>query len=222
MRPKTSGSNKKYLLPKDLARITGYSERTVRKYCKAGKIPEAIRTRGGHWRIRRPLSGQTLRLHLKKVWDVEGSNEMEGEFEPDVAAILMSAQLRGKELGKLHDEEVADEDSVSQEFGSAMAQIDDLITKRVNDLESVSDLHLLGWVNQYWLEKQSCPTVAEVAELMGISRTEFYRRKHSYKKIEKAYRVACGTGSDPFIESSKDPIGRKPNGYKRRRTTGFR
>src|SRR5260370_41740122 len=62
--PKTSVLKGKYYLLKDLARWANRSPRTIREYCKQRRIPEAVRTPGKHWRIKRPLSGKT-RLLLK-------------------------------------------------------------------------------------------------------------------------------------------------------------
>jgi hypothetical protein len=51
-----------------LARWLGKSQRTVREYCKRGLIPEAVRTPGGHWRLRLPLSAKT-KFKLAKLKD---------------------------------------------------------------------------------------------------------------------------------------------------------
>src|SRR6266516_4303123 len=39
-----------------LASEKGVSRRTVQRWCAAGKVPGAYRTKGGHWRVRRPPS----------------------------------------------------------------------------------------------------------------------------------------------------------------------
>jgi hypothetical protein len=40
-----------------LANEIGVSRRTATRWCAAGKIPGAYRTKGGHWRLRRPRGG---------------------------------------------------------------------------------------------------------------------------------------------------------------------
>jgi hypothetical protein len=191
VRSKTSVSNKKYLLPKDLARVLRRSERTVREYCKAGKILEAVRTGGGHWRIRRPLSGQT-RLFLEKLrgeWPFDGSSEVEGEFESDMARWLMEARLYEKNLDECFPvPELADLPAGKR---AVAAQIQSLIWQRMKNRESVSDLLLLGWVYQFWLNSERCPMVAEIAKLMGISRSDFYRKGHTFAEIRNAYHWVC-------------------------------
>ena len=58
------------------------------------------------------------------------------------------------------------------------------------------ETQLLGWVKQHVLKYPgSCPTeppptVAEITQTMKISRSEFYRRGLSSKKIKGAYRIA--------------------------------
>src|SRR5438105_7276946 len=95
MRAKTSGSNKKYFLPKDLARYARCSARTIREYCEKGKIPEAIRTSGGHWQIRRRLSEKTkwFLAKIRREWPFDGSSEVEGEVDLDFAEALATAKM---------------------------------------------------------------------------------------------------------------------------------
>ena len=40
--------------PMALASEMGVSRRTVQRWCEARKVPGAYRTKGGHWRLRRP------------------------------------------------------------------------------------------------------------------------------------------------------------------------
>jgi hypothetical protein len=51
---------------------------------------------------------------------------------------------------------------------------------------------VLGWVYQLSRENQRLPTVAEVAELVWLSRPTLYRKKCSAKTINKYYLVAIG------------------------------
>ena len=58
------------------------------------------------------------------------------------------------------------------------------------------ETQLLGWVKQHLLKypgrcpTEPPPTVAEITQTMKISRSEFYRRGLSSKKIKGAYRIA--------------------------------
>src|SRR6266700_8261094 len=81
-----------WVSPTHLARLQGCSARTVREWCKGGLIQEAYQTRGGHWRIRMPLSGKTrLELHKRSSdWPFkEGAGDLQGDFAPDIAEWLM-------------------------------------------------------------------------------------------------------------------------------------
>jgi hypothetical protein len=40
-----------------LANENGVSRRTVQRWCETGKVPGAYRTKGGHWRLRKPRGG---------------------------------------------------------------------------------------------------------------------------------------------------------------------
>ena len=51
---------------------------------------------------------------------------------------------------------------------------------------------VLGWVYQLSRENQRLPTVAEVAELVWLSRPTLYRKKCSAKTISEAYLAAIG------------------------------
>src|SRR5260370_24347856 len=94
---KTSVLKGKYCLPKDLARWPDRSRRTIREYCKQGRIPEAVRTPGKHWRIKRPLSGKT-RLLLKldrpeRLFPGWKGETPQREFDFERAKILITAQV---------------------------------------------------------------------------------------------------------------------------------
>jgi hypothetical protein len=191
VRPKTSGSKTNYLVPNDLARVLKCSERTVREYCKQGKIREARKTRGGHWRIRRPLSEKT-KLFLQKIkgdWPFNGSTDAKGEFDPDMAQWLMEAKLYEKDVDECFP--APDLADLEPNKRAAAARIQKLIAQRQANGKPVSDLLLLGSVYQFWLKSQRFPTVAEITELMGISRNEFYRRGHTLDEIRNAYHELC-------------------------------
>src|SRR5207244_345898 len=59
-----------------LAKLEGCSQRTLREWCKKGLIQEAYETRGGHWRIRKPLGSKTLVFLAKRrgEWPFKGKN----------------------------------------------------------------------------------------------------------------------------------------------------
>ena len=73
---------------------------------------------------------------------------------------------------------------------TAARRIQDLIMERLNTGKSFHDLLLQGWVYQFWRAKERCPTVTEIAKLMGLSRQAFYRR-YSITELYKAYRTAA-------------------------------
>src|ERR1043166_603302 len=93
----------KYLSPAGLAKLQRCSERTIREWCKQDVIPEASRTRGGHYRISMPLSAQT-RFALEKRsrnWPFKNSGgDLQGDFEPDLAEWLTLALIYGRQISK--------------------------------------------------------------------------------------------------------------------------
>jgi hypothetical protein len=149
-----------------------------------------------------PLSSRT-RYELEKRrddWQFQsGAGDLQGDFAPDLAEALVLAQLYQRDL---------DEDLPVQtiaEFGDpvwygaqptdakacAARKIQDLIMQRMQNGKSVSDLLLTGWVYQFWHKNQRRPTVAEIAELMGLSRGGFYRR-YTSADLNKNYLVVSG------------------------------
>src|SRR5205823_8251129 len=93
-------------------------------------------------------------------------------------------------------------EGVIEQLGDSKAimarQIQDEIIERLRHGKSIADLLLLGWVYQFWHKNQHrpqkdqrCPTVAEIAKLMGLSRGSFYRR-YTSADLNKAYFVASG------------------------------
>ena len=224
MRPIRSGSNKKYVRPSYLAKALYCSPRTIRKYCERGLIKKAIKSSGGHWLIPFPLSecGLLFRLTAKRFLGFDLSKEMVGDFEPEYAEILTLAHLRGQEIDEMGTEH-EHTDTLPSEPAKAFAQIRKEIARRETKGDRVWDVQLLGWVKQYWLkhrngeqhdcEEQDCPTVAEIAEMMKISRSTFYRRGLSSKDLEKAYRIAAGeffsSGSGANESDSVKSVNRK-------------
>ena len=218
---KFSVSRRKCIFPRHLSDYLKCTARTVRDYCKAGKIPEAVRTPGGHWRIRLPLSARTKEfLHrVKGEWPFDGSKPFEGEFESDVAGWLMDAQLYKKDWQECSPApDLADLRPSKRE---AAAKIHAEISKRLNDKAKAvlaahgpdapdhlldtkalfSDMHLFGFVYQVWLKSEDYPTVEEIAGLMCISRTEFYRLGHTAKHILQAYAVCERIRTEPDLPS---------------------
>jgi hypothetical protein len=119
--------------------------------------------------------------------------EVEGEaFDADIASCLMEASLNGKKLEEFEPEPHWSEVNVSGQVTAvtptneqfAVGRAEKLIWDKVRNGDSCADLLLQGWVCQFWLkevgsspesEKARFPTVARIAELIGISRSKFYR-----------------------------------------------
>jgi len=216
-----------YISPAKLAELVGplkgnarrkrqnCSQRTVREWCKKGLISEAYQTKGGHWRIRMPLSGKTLRelemrdrdspfyknARYKRSKDVRIKG-FHGNWAPELAESLLLAQiyqvdsLEGvpaptlAELEDLLDEGLIEEPT--DEKAKAARRIQDEIIRRLETGKPFWDLLVKGWVYQLWLENQQrLPTVEQVAEVMGLSRPALYYRGYNAKKLAKDYRTAC-------------------------------
>jgi excisionase family DNA binding protein len=62
-------------LPGILAKELGVSRRTFERWCKRGYVPGAYRTKGGHWRIRRP--SKQIRC---KLLSLDYCNTLEGRI----------------------------------------------------------------------------------------------------------------------------------------------
>ena len=222
--PKTSdlAGNKKrpeWLSPAQLARLQDCSERTIREWCKRGLIQEAYQSRGGHWRIRMPLSIKT-RYELERRsadWPFKGmKGDIGGDFSPDLAECLLLAQLFEVDiseeipvpyLAELPD--FLDQGLIKQPVGekesTAARQIQDLIIEREATGKSFSDLLLIGWVYQYSRQNKARPTVGKIADFMGMSRGVFYRR-YTAQQLHKAYLIATGE----FKRDLPDPKGLDP------------
>jgi excisionase family DNA binding protein len=211
--PKTSvlaGSGKRgmrrrtWLSLAQVARLQDCSERTVREWCKKGEIPEAYQTAGGHWRIRLPLSGKTIAmLHRRsRDWPFEkGKGDMQGEWAPDVAERLMIAEWYQRcldqgismppitELEDPFTEEVIEPST--DPIVLKAREIHDQIMQRIQNKKYISDLSLRGWVCDFWRKNQRPPTVAGIAQGMGLSKTAWYRR-YKRKDLYQAWRDVCG------------------------------
>ena len=211
--PKTSvlaGSGKRGTRPRtwlSLAQVAQFqdcTERTVREWCKKGEIREAYQTAGGHWRIRLPLSGKTVAmLHRRSSdWPFEkGKVDLQGEWAPDVAEHLMIAEWyqrcldRGISMPPITELEDPFCDDTFEESTDPIVlkarEIHDQIMQRIQNKKYISDLLLRGYICDFWRKNQRRPTVARIAQWMGLSKTAWYRR---YKRNElyEAWRDVCG------------------------------
>jgi hypothetical protein len=143
--------------------------------------------------------------------------EVEGEVEPDWVEILLLAQLCEMDVDEFIAtsylpgvREPSEGECVSVAHNSSQTKEPDEqdpdITKkrevanrirseiygRIQTGQSLSGLILLGQVYHFWRKEKHCPTVAEVAHLMGITRDTFYRHGHTTQEIERAYLSASG------------------------------
>jgi hypothetical protein len=180
-------------------------------------IPEAYQTRGGHWRIRIPLSVKT-RLELEKrrsVWPFEeGAGDLQGNWAPELAESLLLAQLYQRdidegvpvpalaELADLLQEGLIEEEPTDENERRAR-QIQDEIIRRLENGKPFWDMLVFGWVYQFSRRNQRCPTVEEVADLMGLSRPAVYRRNCDADTINEAYLIAIRE----FKRDLRDPTG---------------
>jgi hypothetical protein len=152
-----------------------------------------------------PLSGKTRAWLHKQCsdWPLpfdKNAEDFQGDWDSDIAEWLMLAQLYHQRLeadllvpaiAELEDALHAEQIEPSDPIADRARQIQDEIIRRVEKRESFRDLLLLGWVYQFWLNEQRRPMIAEIAQLMGLSRTAWHRR-YTRKELLAAVRVACG------------------------------
>jgi excisionase family DNA binding protein len=199
---KTSVLKEKFLTSRDLAKAFKCSERTAREMCKRGKI-KAIQTPGGHWRVPAELAPEMQSFLQKKRRKllVRRRKEVEGDsLDADIACWLMEASLTGQTLEEFVPEPHWSEVEPIEPPNAAptneqlrVKRVEGLIWKTLRDGDSFSHLVLKGWVYQFWLKEQNsrCPTVKEIAALMGVSRRTFYRRGYKTRHIKDLHGEAC-------------------------------
>jgi hypothetical protein len=94
-------------------------------------------------------------------------------------------------------------------------EIHDQIMQRVQNKEYISDLLLRGWVCYFWRENRRRPTVSEIADRMGLSKTAWYRR-YKRKDLYRAWRDVESQLPDPeWLDSGQRANwkGKKPGGF---------
>jgi hypothetical protein len=197
----------KFLRLSRVAAELGFSERTIRDWCKQRLIQEAYQTPGGHWRIRMPLSGKTRILLNSRSgeWPFKkNAEDFEGDWDHDFAEWLLLAQLYecaldervpvpylAEQWDSIAQDLTEEAEQADPERASKARRIQDEIIRRLQAGKSFSDLLLIGWVYQFWLKNQRGPTVGEIADFMGLSRQAFYRR-YTRADLYRALRVARG------------------------------
>ena len=206
-----------WVSPAHLARFQDCSQRTVREWCKKGDIPEAYKTPGGHWRISMPLSGKTRALLHRRSsdWPFEKEKEdMQGaDWSLDVAEHLMMAGWyercleQGFPMPPITELEDPFCDDVFEQSTDPIVLkargIHDEIMQRLHNKKYIRDLLLTGWVCDFWRKKKRRPTVAEIAEWMGLSKTAWYRR-YKRKDLYQAWRDVASHLLDPeWLDSAQ-------------------
>jgi hypothetical protein len=163
-----------------------------------------------------PLSIRTRRWLTDRT---EGSpfdqtvQDLRRMFAPEIAEALMLARLFEVDIydkvpvpylaelpDRPHQEELT-KDAINGKKRAAR-QIQDVIPQRLEAGKSISDILLLGFVYKFWLDNKRRPTVAEIADLMNMSRSAFYRR-YTSKELNKAYLDITGE----FKRDVPDPDG---------------
>jgi hypothetical protein len=204
-----------------LAKLQGCSQRTMREWCKKGLIQEAYLTRGGHWRIRRPLSWATRVFFAKRRKDWPFKNE-QGPLVSDSewAELLMLAMLY--QQGLLEDLPVPTRweegcDAIPDGFdenGKNARRIQAEIERRLRNQEPFWDWLLIGWtyqwVNHCSQENPPCPTVTQMAKFMGLTRPTFYRRyPDAEHDVANAFVLAGGRLKEQLPDTQGfDPVQR--------------
>ncbi len=199
------------------ADIQGCSQRALREWCKKGSIREAYQTRGGHWRIRKPLSWGT-RVFLAKrrgEWPFKGKNTVK-TLGKDWARVFEAERAEWYALAFIYQcplnedipvpyiaefpdfPERADNPAdrkaeIARKFQGEITQMVEARAKgeKVEPSKFFLKLLLLGSVYQFWRERPRKPTMAEMAAFMGLSRTAFSRRYTRFD-LNSAYREASG------------------------------
>jgi hypothetical protein len=187
-----------------LAKLQGCSQRTMREWCKKGLIQEAEQTRGGHWRIRKPLGWKTLVFLAKRrgEWPFTAAGEKRSLFsDSEWAEILMLALVyrqgfREEPPVPYRWEETVLWDEIDEEKAEARGIQND-IEKRLQNKGSFWDLLLNGWIYQWvnhcGIEDPPCPKVTQVADWLGLKRQTLYRRIPNVKdEIAKIYARIVG------------------------------
>jgi hypothetical protein len=164
-----------------------------------------------------PLSGKT-RLELEKRsrdWPFEeGAGDLQGNWDPELAESLLLAQLYQRdidegvpvpalaELADLLQQGLIEEEPTDENERRAR-RIQDEIIQRLETGKPFWDLLVWGWVYEFSRRNQRCPTVAEVADLMRLSRPALYRRNCDADTIDRAYLIAIRE----FKRELPDPSG---------------
>ena len=174
---RTSGSQPKYLHTGDLARMAKRTSRTICEYCRRNKIPEATRTPGGHWQIRQPLTENT-KLLLRRLAGhrpLSLSEAFVGDFEPEHAQALALGMLFG-----VSPEEVVSDPVLIYRHGpkkrAIAEEIQRGILRREGTKKTYADITLAALISPFWKQHERRPTIAELAKLMNVSRSTFYRK----------------------------------------------
>jgi hypothetical protein len=211
-----------------LAKRQGCSQRTMREWCKKGLIEEAYQTRGGQWRIHKPLSMKTCLFLEKRRKDypfkgktvIKTLKDWMWAFEPERAemhalARLFECEIR-EDIPVPYTWEWVDYTNglpkPRNEKEEVARKIQREIKRHSRNGESLSGVILISdvyqWIRKFSPEDRYSPRVTQLASFVGISRQAFYRLyPNPRRKIEEAYSVLYG---EPSKRELPDPSGLDP------------
>lgn len=96
-----------YCSTADIAHILNLDPKTIRRWCKAGNVKDAFRTRGGHWRIRGEAKPAAQRVAVVKGILARQIRENFGDWEKEkwrddvlteVASYMFAAEATDSDL----------------------------------------------------------------------------------------------------------------------------
>ena len=79
--------------PTLLASENGVSRRTVQRWCEAGKVPGAYRTKGGHWRLRKPTRVKRYWRYDDNIIDFVMRYTSEGGYRRPIPEFVLAKQI---------------------------------------------------------------------------------------------------------------------------------
>lgn len=175
----------------------GKSARTVRRWCELGLIPGAVRTKGGHWRVR-----CSAKIVAKVRRAVDGfarrrfGAKRRRRDDATADAILFEAHKLGSL--KLAGRNLMPEDD--QSWPKADLELD---KRRLEAVSQRSDKALLQLAVKRLAMLEREATATSLARELEISRATLYRR-FSVSDIRKALRVCAVDAPSPITVPADD------------------
>ena len=222
-------------LPGILMKALGISTRTFERWCAKGDVPGAYRTRGGHWRVRKPSEAVMLKLLTTPHYGETRKGRITElisfipwfespeypEFKRKIAAYTKDPSFRDRMMnGQKYEKAAIEVMKAALEVSDADLNDPDFAQREPEKCRLLYHTPAAQVLRDYWkASKEPCAPLMVKATMLRLNQSKVNRKNLARASCcdprtlrkqfgENAVRKACELGSrryDPTASTEQQP-----------------